>query len=31
MGRAESQELLLVLDEMKMLISELEVLRLFPK
>ena len=31
MGRPEIQEFLLVLEEMKMLISDLEVLRLFPK
>jgi PAS domain S-box-containing protein len=31
MGRSEIQEFLLVLEEMKMLISDLEVLRLFPK
>jgi hypothetical protein len=31
MGRSETQEFLLVLEEMKMLMSELEVLRLFRK
>jgi hypothetical protein len=31
MGRPETQEFLLVLEEMKMLMSELEVLRLFRK
>lgn len=31
MGKPEIQEFLLVLEEMKMLISDLEVLRLFPK
>jgi hypothetical protein len=31
MGRPEIQEFLLVLEEVKMLMSDLEVFRLFPK